>query len=309
MLDVKRMRVLREVIARGSFSAAADTLHLSQSAVSQQVAALEKEVGMQLLERTSDGPKLTSAGETLMGHADAVLARLDEAERELLEIAGLEGGRVRLISFPSASATVVTRAISIFRQRFPSIELELGEGEPEESIPALRAGEFDIALGFDFAAHPDEPGRDLQRSLLLEESMWVALPPGHPLAAADSVKLADLADEDWICGRSGSCRAHVVRLCQDAGFEPTITFDSDDYQVLKGLVSAGVGVTLLPELALADKAPGIELLPVSDKDTTRRVWAVTRDEGSCSPATDAMLGVLVEAGESYGSEVAAAVAA
>ena len=309
MLDVKRMRVLREVIARGSFSAAADTLHLSQSAVSQQVAALEKEVGMQLLERTSDGPKLTSAGETLMGHADAVLARLDEAERELLEIAGLEGGRVRLISFPSASSTVVTRAISIFRQRFPSIELELGEGEPEESIPALRAGEFDIALGFDFAAHPDEPGRDLQRSLLLEESMWVALPPGHPLAAADSVKLADLADEDWICGRSGSCRAHVVRLCQDAGFEPTITFDSDDYQVLKGLVSAGVGVTLLPELALADKAPGIELLPVSDKDTTRRVWAVTRDEGSCSPATDAMLGVLVEAGESYGSEVAAAVAA
>ena len=216
---------------------------------------------------------------------------------------------MRLISFPSASATVVTRAISIFRQRFPSIELELGEGEPEESIPALRAGEFDIALGFDFAAHPDEPGRDLQRSLLLEESMWVALPPGHPLAAADSVKLADLADEDWICGRSGSCRAHVVRLCQDAGFEPTITFDSDDYQVLKGLVSAGVGVTLLPELALADKAPGIELLPVSDKDTTRRVWAVTRDEGSCSPATDAMLGVLVEAGESYGSEVAAAVAA
>ena len=309
MLDVKRMRVLREVIARGSFSAAADTLHLSQSAVSQQIAALEKEVGMQLLERTSDGPKLTSAGETLMGHADAVLARLDEAERELLEIAGLEGGRVRLISFPSASATVVTRAISIFRQRFPSIELELGEGEPEESIPALRAGEFDIALGFDFAAHPDEPGRDLQRSLLLEESMWVALPPGHPLAAADSVKLADLADEDWICGRSGSCRAHVVRLCQDAGFEPTITFDSDDYQVLKGLVSAGVGVTLLPELALADKAPGIELLPVSDKDTTRRVWAVTRDEGSCSPATEAMLGVLVEAGESYGSEVAAAVAA
>ncbi len=309
MLDVKRMRVLREVTARGSFSAAADSLHLSQSAVSQQVAALEKEVGLQLLERTSEGPKLTNAGETLMGHADAVIARLDEAERELSEIAGLEGGSVRLISFPSASATVVTRAISIFRQRFPAIELELGEGEPEESIPALRAGEFDIALGFDFVAHPDEPGRDLERSLLLEEKMWVALPPGHPLAAADSVKLADLADEDWICGRSGSCRAHVVRLCQDAGFEPTIIFDSDDYQVLKGLVSAGVGVTLLPELALADKAPGIELLPVSDKDTTRRVWAVTRDEGSCSPATEAMLGVLVEAGESYGSEVAAAVAA
>ena len=309
MLDVRRMRVLREVIARGSFSAAADSLHLSQSAVSQQVAALEKEVGMQLLERTSDGPKLTSAGETLMVHADAVICRLEEAERELFEIAGLEGGRVRLVSFPSAGATVVTRAISIFRQRFPAIALELGEGEPEEAIPALRAGDFDIALGFDFSQHPEDVGRDLERTLLLEERMWVALPPGHPLAAADAVRLADLADEDWLCGRSGSCRAHVIRLCQDAGFEPAVSFDSDDYQVLKGLVSAGLGVTLLPELALADRAPGIELRPVTDKHTTRRVWAVTREDASRSPATDAMLGVLVEAGQSYGSEVTKAIAA
>ncbi len=309
MLDVKRMRVLREVIARGSFSAAADSLHLSQSAVSQQVAALEKEVGMQLLERTSDGPKLTSAGETLMGHADAVLCRLDEAERELSEIAGLEGGRVRVISFPSAGATVVTKAISIFRGRYPAIELGLGEGEPEDSIPALRAGDYDIALGFDFSAHPDEPERDLERTLLLEESMWVALPPGHPLAASDAIKLADLADEDWLCGRSGSCRANVIRLCQDAGFEPNVSFDSDDYQVLKGLVSAGMGVTVLPELALGDRAPGIELRPVSDKQTTRRVWAVTREDAARSPATEAMLSVLVEAGESYGSEIPAAVAA
>ncbi len=309
MLDVKRMRVLREVIARGSFSAAADSLHLSQSAVSQQVAALEKEVGMQLLERTSDGPKLTSAGETLMGHADAVLCRLDEAERELSEIAGLEGGRVRVISFPSAGATVVTKAISIFRGRYPAIELGLGEGEPEDSIPALRAGDYDIALGFDFSAHPDEPERDLERTLLLEESMWVALPPGHPLAASDAIKLADLADEDWLCGRSGSCRANVIRLCQDAGFEPNVSFDSDDYQVLKGLVSAGMGVTVLPELALGDRAPGIELRPVSDKQTTRRVWAVTREDAARSPATEAMLSVLVEAGGSYGSEVAKAIAA
>jgi molybdate transport repressor ModE-like protein len=309
MLDVKRMRVLREVTARGSFSAAADSLHLSQPAVSQQVAALEKEVGMQLLERTSDGPKLTSAGEALTGHADAVICRLEEAERELTELAGLESGRVRVVSFPSASATVLTRAIGLFRSRFPAIELELGEGEPEESIPLLRAGEYDIALGFDFSQHPHDIGRDLERELLLEESMWVALPPGHPLAASDEVKLRDLAEEDWLCGRSGSCREHVVRLCQDAGFEPNVSFDSDDYQVLKGLVSAGLGVTLLPELALGDSAPGIELRPVSKKHTSRRVWAVTRDGASRSPATDAMVSVLVEAGRSYETDVAAAMAA
>ena len=309
MLDVKRMRVLREVISRGSFSGAAEVLHLSQSAVSQQVASLEKEVGMQLLERTSEGPKLTSAGETLMGHADAVLCRLDEAERELSEIAGLQGGRVRVVSFPSASATVVTRAISIFRQRFPAIELELGEDEPEESIPALRAGEYDIALSFDFSGHPGEVGRDLERSLLLEERMWVALPVGHPLGAAETVRLEELADEEWLCGRSGSCRDHVVRLCQDAGFEPEVSFDSDDYQVLKGLVSAGLGVTLLPELALADRPPGVELRAIADKPATRRVWAVTREGPVRSPATDAMLGVLIEAGRDYETDVAEAIAA
>lgn len=309
MLDVKRMRVLREVIATGSFSAAADSLHLSQSAVSQQVAALEKEVGMQLLERTSAGPKLTKAGETLMDHADAVLSRLAEAERELSAIAGLEGGRVRVISFPSASATLLTRAVSLFRNRFPAIELELGEGEPEDSVPAIRAGDYDVALSFDFSAHPVEPGRDLERALLLEERMWVALPPGHPLAGGDAVRLEDLAEDDWMCGRSGSCREHVIRLCREAGYEPRVTFDSDDYQVLKGLVAAGLGVTLLPELALAERPTGLELRPIAGRAATRRVWAVTREASTRSPATQAMVGVLVEAGEGYTTQVAEAIAA
>jgi DNA-binding transcriptional LysR family regulator len=309
MLDVKRMRVLREVIATGSFSAAADSLHLSQSAVSQQVAALEKEVGMKLLERTSDGPKLTKAGETLTDHADAVLSRLAEAERELSAIAGLEGGRVRVISFPSASATLLTRGVSLFRSRFPAIELELGEGEPEDSVPAIRAGDYDVALSFDFSAHPVEPGRDLERALLLEERMWVALPPGHPLAEGDAVRLEDLAEDDWMCGRSGSCREHVIRLCREAGYEPQVSFDSDDYQVLKGLVAAGLGVTLLPELALAERPTGLELRPIAGRAATRRVWAVTREASTRSPATQAMVGVLVEAGEGYTTQVAEAIAA
>src|SRR5918996_276470 len=143
MLDVRRMRVLREVVASGSFSAAAEALHLSQSAVSQQVAALEREVGQPLLERTSAGPKLTPAGQTLVAHADAVIARLEEAERELAEIAGLEGGTLRVMSFPTASATLLTRAMSIFHARFPSVDLHFSEGEPEHSLPALRSGDID----------------------------------------------------------------------------------------------------------------------------------------------------------------------
>src|SRR5215213_10087140 len=158
MLDVRRMRVLQEVVARGSFSAAAESLHLSQSAVSQQVAVLERE------------------------HGDAVMCRLEEAERELAQIAGLEGGRLRLASFPTASATLMTRALSIFRQRFPKVELEF---------------------------------IDVESELIYEEPMYVALPPGHPLAGAKSVRIEDLSDEDWLCGAlPSSCRFQVINLCR-----------------------------------------------------------------------------------------------
>src|SRR5919198_3245639 len=207
MLDVRRLRVLREVVARGSFSAAAESLHLSQSAVSQQIAVLEREAGVPLLERTSAGPKLTAAGEALMEHGDAVLGRLEEAERELAQIAGLEGGRLRVASFPTASAALMTHALPLFRQRFPNIELEFSENEPEDSFPALKRGDFDLAVVFDYPEFPLDFARDVEAELIYEEPMRVALPPGHPLAAAKSVRIEDLAEDDWLCGDlPSSCR-------------------------------------------------------------------------------------------------------
>jgi len=300
MLDVKRLRILREVASRGSFSAAAEELYLSQSAVSQQVATLEREVGMSLLERTTTGPKLTDAGRALVTHADAVICRLEEAERELAAIAGLEGGRLRLVSFPTASATLVTRAVSTFRDRFPSVELQLGEAEPEDSVPALKSGDYDLALTYDYAFRPDEPDRDTERRLLLEEEMQLALPPGHRLTRRKSVKLEELADEEWLTGVScGSCRTHLIELCMGAGFDPKISFESDDYQTLQGLVMAGMGVTLLPELALAGRHADMELRPVAGKTPVRRVWATTLAEDSRAPATDAMLDVLAEVADRF----------
>ena len=137
MLDVRRLRVLREVIARGSFSAAAESLHLSQSAVSQQIAVLEREVGIPLLERTSDGPKLTSAGEALMEHGDAVICRLEEAERELAQIAGLEGGRIRLVELSDRERHADDAgALAASGSAFPKVELEFTEAEPEDAFPA-----------------------------------------------------------------------------------------------------------------------------------------------------------------------------
>jgi DNA-binding transcriptional LysR family regulator len=298
MLDVRRLRVLREVISRGSFSAAAESLHLSQSAVSQQIAVLEREVGLPLLERTSDGPKLTSAGEALMDHGDAVICRLEEAERELAQIAGLEGGRLRLASFPTASATLMTRALSRFRQSFPKVELEFTEDETEESYPALKRGDLDLAVVFDYPGFPIDFSRDVETELIYEDSMRVALPPGHPLAAAKSVRIEDLAEEDWLCGAlPSSCRFQVINICREAGFEPKITFQSEDYGVIKGFVAGGLGVALLPELAGGD--PGIELRTVRGQKPVRRIFAVTRESQARPPAAEQMVGILREVCREY----------
>jgi molybdate transport repressor ModE-like protein len=303
MLDVKRLRVLREVAAQGSFSAAAETLYLSQSAVSQQIATLEREVGMPLLERTRDGTKPTAAGRVLVEHAEAALARLDEAERELAAIAGLEGGEVQIASFPSASATLLTMAVSEFVDRHPKVRLSVTEAEPEESQPQLRAGEVDLALTFDYPQVPSAEERDIERSLLLTESMHVALPKSHRLADCARVKMSELADEVWLAGDCpSSCGEMVQRACRDAGFDPRVGFESNDYHVLQGFVAAGLGVTLLPDLALPTLRSDIVVLPTQPAAPLRRVWAETRRTRSA--ATDAMLQVLVEVGERFAKQAA-----
>ena len=308
MLDVRRIRVLQEVVSRGSFSAAAESLHLSQSAVSQQIATLEREVGVPLLERTTGGPKLTAAGEALMEHGDAVLCRLEEAERALAQIAGLEGGRLRLACFPTASATLMTRALSLFRQRFPKIELQFSEDEPEDAFPGLKSGEFDLTVVFDYPEFPLDFARDVEAELIYEEPMYVALPPGHPLAAAKSVRIEDLAEEDWLCGAlPSSCKDQVLGLCRQAGFEPKISFQSEDYEVIKGFVAGGLGVSIIPELA--GDHPGIALRPVRGKKPVRRVWAVTRESEVRSPAADQMLGILRDVCRAYRGERKLALAA
>jgi DNA-binding transcriptional LysR family regulator len=304
MIDVRRLQVLGEVARRGSFSAAAEALYLSQSAVSQQVASLEREVGMPLLERTSEGPKLTDAGRVLLDHGDAAIARLEEAERELAAIAGLEGGEVRIASFPSATGGLLMDALREFRRRHPGVQLSVTEAEPESSLPALRAADVDIAIVFDYPlVGGDHEDRDVERHLLLTESMYLALPADHPLASKATVRLADLADEPWLCGvRPSSCSQGIVAACREAGFEPRIAFESEEYQVLQGYVAAGLGVTLLPDLALPTLRPDVVVKPTTPKALERRVWAAVRSKGARSAATDAMLDVLRETAEGFAAE-------
>jgi molybdate transport repressor ModE-like protein len=300
MLDVKRLRILREVAQQGSFSAAADALYLSQSAVSQQIATLEKEVGMKLLDRTREGPKLTDAGRVLVSHAEAAIARLDEAERELAAIAGLEGGELRMASFPSASATLLTEAVSVFHRRHPRVRLSVADAEPDESLPRLRGGEIDLVLTFDYPTVPNVDERDLDRTLILTESMHVALPKVHPLSEQQTVPLAELADWEWLCGsRPSTCGEVVLQACRDAGFEPRIGFESDDYHVMQGFIAAGLGVTLLPDLALPTLRSDLVVRETDPPAPQRRVWAATRAVGARSPATDEMVAILADVGESF----------
>ena len=158
MLDVRRMKVLREVAAQGSFSAAAEALNFTQSAVSQHVAALERETGTQLVERLSRGVRLTEAGAVLVEHADAIIARLESAEDDLAAIAGLRGGSLKLVCFQSAGATVVPRAVATFHERHPDVELGMREAEPEEAARMLKAGEVDLALALPPSGHDADPG-------------------------------------------------------------------------------------------------------------------------------------------------------
>jgi DNA-binding transcriptional LysR family regulator len=300
MLDVKRLKILREVAEAGSFSGAADSLHLTQSAVSQQIASLERETGTTLIDRNRGNLRLTDPGNALVGHADAVIARLQEAERELDEIAGIRSGRVRMVSFPTAGATVVIKTVASFRRKHPGVEIHLTEAEPEVSIPQLRSGEHDLALVYDYDYMPLPEDRDVEAHLVLEERMQLALPKDHPLAGQEKVRLTDLSEESWIVGTdSSSCRDNAIMACRRAGFEPQIGFESDDYQVIQALVSAGMGVSLVPELLLTGRQAGVVVLNIVPDAPVRRVWALTRPEPTRGPATGAMLDVLMRESERF----------
>lgn len=305
MLNVGRLRVLREVAYRGSFSAAAEALSYTQSAVSQQIAALEAETGLALLQRHPRGVSLTAAGQTLMGHADAVLADLDAAEVALAQIAGLRGGRLRMASFPSAGATLMPLAIATFRERHPQVELTLIEGEPDEIAPRLRAGELDLALLFEFDDTAVSRGAGtltagLSRIELLEDPLYLALPREHRLAARKRLRLEDLRGEAWVqTSADSACARHVVRSCHAAGFEPHVSFASDDYQTVQGLVAAGVGVALIPELALSVVREDVAIRTLSPAPPVRQVIAATPAGARLVPAAPAMLGILEGAARSY----------
>ena len=211
-----------------------------------------------------------------MRHTEAVLANLAEAEAELEAIAGIRGGRVRLASFQTAGSAIVPQAIATFRARHPGVELSLVEAEPVDAIPALRTGELDVALVVEPNGITEEPGTGSTALDLLDDPMYVALPLDHELTRKVRVKLKDLAGEQWINPPLAyPCSGFVTRACAAAGFEPHVTFETDDYLAVQGLVAAGVGIALIPDLALTTVRDDIVIRSLGSQAPVRHVVAIT----------------------------------
>ena len=302
MLNLGRLNVFHEVVERGSFSAAADSLSYSQSAVSQSIATLEGELGVALIERRRGGLRPTPAGAALAAHVDGIMARIERTESEIAAIAAGHGGRLRTASFPTAGATLMPQAIAGFRASHPGVEVTLAEGEPEQIAPRLRAGEFDLVLLFEFDGVGERLGAGMRRFELFDDPLHLALRHDHPLAKRKQVRLENLSEESWIQTSAASpCARHVIRSCHAAGFEPSISFESDDYQTVQGLVAAGVGVALIPQLALSTVRDDIVVRALNPASPARRVFAATPRGAAVTPAVATMLDVLRETSRSTSS--------
>jgi DNA-binding transcriptional LysR family regulator len=291
MMDLRRLRTLVEVARRGSFSAAAEALAFTQPSVSRQIATLESEAGTQLLERDARRVRLTQAGELLVGHAEAMLARLDTARAQLDALSGLESGRLRMSAFGSANAWLVPQALSRFAALYPGVELSLAQVDPEDDLTALRSGEVDLALVTSLDVSDPTSTNEVELVRLLEDELYLALPRTHPLAAGRRPAFTDLAQETWIEGAHPDCLGSLEELGRLIGGEPRVGFHCDDWTGKQALVAAGVGIMLVPNIALAGLRADLAVRRLPRSFPAREIYAALPG-GYRAPAVDEMLACL-----------------
>jgi DNA-binding transcriptional LysR family regulator len=284
-LDVRRLRVLRELAERGTVAATAEALSFTSSAVSQQLSALEREAGVALLTREGRRLALTDAGRTLVAHAETVLAQLERAEAELEAAADEVTGTLRIAAFSSFARSVLPR-VTAKMLRHERLDVHVRDAEPHDSIPLLRLGELDVVIAQRFPYVPRDLGPAFHVVELFDDPLHLATGPGHHDARAD---FAALAGVPWVAGHPGtSCHEVVLHACHAAGHEPRIVAFSNDFAVVAALVAEGVGVALIPEIAHDQAPPSVRLRPL-DPPLSRRVLAVVRSGSEHRPAVKALL--------------------
>jgi DNA-binding transcriptional LysR family regulator len=302
VFDVRRLAVLQEIARAGSLSAAAVALSYTTSAVSQQVTALERDIGCTLLVRGPSGARLTLAGVRLLDHVPAILGAIAAAERDLASLAENKPGVVRIASFASAAAMILPPALARLRTVLPGITIELVAVDPEEGVALLRSGDVDAAMVTEVPGDRRE-FPDVTTFGVYDDEFFVVLPLGHALADRVEVPFAALAGENWVVSsQTGACPdTRVFRsACQRAGFEPIVTFRADDYGTVQGLIAAGLGVSLVPSLAAAGARADVAVRRVTGQRPVRRIAIAT----ASIPAPKSLLAAVVGMVTATGSRLA-----
>ena len=282
MLDVRRMQVLRAVVTSGSVTAAATNLGYTPSAVSQQVAALERQAGIPLLERIGRGVRPTAAGRLLTEHAAIIGKHVAEAETALADLRAGRTGRLAIRYFATAGAALVPPALAKVRAEHPGVQVDLKLIDPHDPLPEVEQGRADLAI----VVSPRQVRDGIRTVHLLDDPYHAVLPKGHPLAAKRVLDLADLADEPWVNNElsAGPCHETMLDACSAAGFTPNFVVESDDYATAQGFVAAGLGVTLIPRMGLGNRHPGVVVRRVRNPEPFRAIFAAVRETSLAQPA-------------------------
>jgi DNA-binding transcriptional LysR family regulator len=296
MLDLHRLRLLRELDARGTVHGAARALGYTPSAISQQLAVLEREAGAKLLERTGRNVRLTDAGRVLVRHAAMLLDGMEAAEAEVAAIAaGHPAGVVRVSAFQSAFLRIVAPAVAALARSHPDIRVEVTEAEVEESVPALRLRQLDAVVGDEYSGQPRPVHSDLTREPLVREQVRLVLPETHPQASQTRVRMAQLADARWAACQPGTGHREMqIRACRElGGFEPDLRYASDDFLILVEMVRTAGACALLPDLVVGYGTPGVAVRSFAEGAIDREVFLLTR--ATRTPAIEAVANALHEA--------------
>ncbi|HET6508357.1 MAG TPA: LysR family transcriptional regulator [Baekduia sp.] len=305
MLDLRRLRLLHELHERGTIAAVADALRFTPSAVSQQLATLERETGVKLIRREGRGVRLTDQALVLVGHAAALLQQAERAEADLAAAAGEPAGRGRIAAFQSVALNIATPAIARLARTAPRLRTELIAAEPEESLPALALGDLDLVLADEWVGQPLPRLPGLDRHDLHREPVLLALPAEHPAAQGDPahpVELRRLRDAAWVAAPpGGGWESLILRTCRElGGFEPAIRHRTNDALVAQRLVAHGQAVTLLPELTGPADHPGVVARTLREGAVHRTILAAVRSADAHRPSTRALLAAVQDAGRARG---------
>jgi len=292
-LDLHSIRIVRAIAETGTITGAARELGFSQPAISQHLQRTEARLGIPLVIRAGRGIRLTEAGQLLARHAVAISSAMDAAAGDLAELAGMRTGTARIAAFPTASSTIIPRLLRTMAQKHPGIGVTYVEAEPPEALTMLRDGTIDLAITFSYPGDRADPHRDIATGLsltpLFSEEVVLALPEDHPQAGFHDVDIRTMDRERWIAG-CPLCRGHLLTVCESAGFDPIIDHETDNAVAVLHLVASGLGVALLPRLALATATvPAGATIRATSPATTRTIQLVRHADAGRVPSLAATI--------------------